>query len=70
MVPMRPSTIFRSRWMALLWAAGMIWLAYDVASAGSTSSASSTNAEEATDATGAAVNPDDERTVEQAIANL
>ena len=27
MVPMRHSTIFRSRWMALLWAAGIVWIA-------------------------------------------
>ena len=27
MVPMRTSLIFRSRWMALLWAAGIIWAA-------------------------------------------
>ena len=31
MIPMRTSTIFKNRWMALLWAAGMIWLAVDVA---------------------------------------
>jgi hypothetical protein len=31
MVPMRTSTIFKSRWMALLWAAGIIWFAYDFA---------------------------------------
>lgn len=31
MVPMRTSTIFKSRWMALLWAAGIIWFALDVA---------------------------------------
>ena len=31
MLPMRSRTIFKSRWMALLWAAGIIWLAYDVA---------------------------------------
>lgn len=24
-------TVFRSRWHALFWAAGIIWLAYDVA---------------------------------------
>ena len=28
---MRTSSIFRSRWMALLWAAGIIWFAYDFA---------------------------------------
>ena len=31
MIPMRTSTIFKSRWMALLWAAGIIWFAYDFA---------------------------------------
>ncbi|MFL6733169.1 MAG: hypothetical protein ACJ8EY_00560 [Sphingomicrobium sp.] len=28
---MRNSTIFRSRWFALLWSAGILWIAYDVA---------------------------------------
>ncbi len=31
MYPFRYSTIFRSRWMALLWAAGICWMAYDFA---------------------------------------
>ena len=31
MIPMRTSTIFKNRWWAMLWAAGIIWLAYDVA---------------------------------------
>ena len=31
MIPMRTSTIFRNRWWALLWAAGIIWFAYDFA---------------------------------------
>lgn len=31
MIPMRSSTIFKSRYMALLWAAGIVWFAYDVA---------------------------------------
>jgi hypothetical protein len=31
MFPMRTSTIFKSRWMALIWAAGIIWFAYDFA---------------------------------------
>ncbi|WP_136163117.1 hypothetical protein [Sphingomonas flavalba] len=29
--PFRHRSIFRSRWMALLWAAGVIWLALSVA---------------------------------------
>lgn len=43
MIPMRTSTIFKNRWMALLWAAGIIWLAVDVAG-GKGSSAASTAA--------------------------
>lgn len=31
MVPMRTSWIFKSRWMALLWAAGIIYFALSVA---------------------------------------
>ena len=31
MFPMRTSTIFKNRWWALLWAAGIIWFAYDIA---------------------------------------
>jgi len=30
MVPMKFSTIFRNRWFALVWAAGIIWLALDI----------------------------------------
>lgn len=31
MIPMRTSSIFRSRWMALIWAAGILWFAAEVA---------------------------------------
>jgi hypothetical protein len=31
MFPFRYSAIFRSRWMALLWAGGILWTAYDFA---------------------------------------
>jgi hypothetical protein len=34
MVPMRTSSIFKSRWMALLWAGGIIWFAVSVADGG------------------------------------
>ena len=33
MFPIKHSTIFKSRWVALLWAAGIIWFAYDFAGA-------------------------------------
>ena len=31
MFPMKSSWIFQSRWVALIFAAGIIWFAYDVA---------------------------------------
>ncbi len=31
MLPIRHKSIFKSRWMALLWAAGIIWTAVDFA---------------------------------------
>ncbi|MDB5717247.1 MAG: hypothetical protein JWM38_674 [Sphingomonas bacterium] len=32
--PFRTSSIFRSRWMALLWAAGVVWMAMEFAGSG------------------------------------
>jgi hypothetical protein len=32
MFPFRHSSIFRSRWIAMIWAAGIIWTAIDFAS--------------------------------------
>lgn len=55
---MIPSGIFRNRWAALFWAAGILWTAYDVASANSGGAAPASNASAAaapTDATGEAV---------------
>ena len=66
MIPMRMSTVFKSRWMALIWAAGIIWFAWDVA--GSTPQAdNSTNAEQPTDATGTPVTSDDQNKLADAI---
>jgi hypothetical protein len=31
MMPMKSSSVFKSRWMALLWAAGILWGAYEFA---------------------------------------
>lgn len=66
MVPMRTSTIFKSRWMALLWAAGIIWFAYDFA--GSQPQEQGGN-NVTTDATGARVTSDDTNKVGQLIAS-
>lgn len=59
MIPMRSSTIFKSRWMALIWAAGILWVAYDVAGSEPQDSNASANAEQATDVTGAPITSDD-----------
>ena len=57
MIPMKLSSICRSRWMALLWAAGIVWLALDVAGP---APGEGDNAV-ATDATGAAIDPEQAR---------
>jgi len=68
MFPIRHSAIFRSRWMALLWAAGIIWFAYDFAvpSSEETNSADS-NQVQITDANGAPVSSDEARQLSEAL---
>lgn len=66
MVPMRMSSIFKSRWMALVWAAGIIWAAYDFAEVQPQNPNSNGVA---TDATGAPVTSDDENRIAQALGN-
>ena len=39
MIPMRTSTVFKNRWMALLWAAGIVWFALDYTSSSDSSAA-------------------------------
>ncbi|MES3082917.1 hypothetical protein [Sphingomonas faeni] len=56
------SRLFRSRWAALFWSAGIVWTAYDVASDApepATTNATSAVAAQPTDAVGAAFNADD-----------
>lgn len=56
------SRIFRSRWAALLWAAGIVWTAYDVAEANSPPAqgkADQPAKAQPTDATGSAVSDAD-----------
>ena len=58
----RPSRIFRSRWAALLWAAGVLWTAVEVVGFGSNvGHAKQADADNATltDATGAPVSDAD-----------
>ena len=66
MIPMKTSSVIKSRWMALLWAAGIIWFAYDFA-APSDDASNSTNAEQPTDATGAPVTSDDANAMRNAL---
>jgi hypothetical protein len=61
MFPMRTSSVFKSRWMALLWCAGIIWFAYDFAGSQPQDTNSSANAEQPTDVTGAPLTPKDEK---------
>jgi hypothetical protein len=51
MLPRRPSAIFRSRWAALLWAAGVLWTAVSVAGVGQSSNTAAP-ADSAVDALG------------------
>lgn len=53
MVPMRMSTVFKNRWMAMLWAGGILWFAYDFAGSAPDPSAKAANAEAPTDGTAA-----------------
>lgn len=58
--------MFKSRWMALIWAAGIIWFAWDFA--GSAPATNNTaNGEQATDATGAPVTSDDQNRLADAL---
>jgi hypothetical protein len=50
---MRTSSVFKSRWMALLWAAGIIWFAVDVAGSEPQDANASVNSDEASAAAAA-----------------
>ena len=50
MWPMRTSTIFRNRWWAVVWAAGIIWFAYDVAASAPSDDNSTANSEQTNEA--------------------
>lgn len=63
---MRHSTIFRSRWMALVWAAGIVWFAVDFTAPDAPPANGSDNAA-AADATGAPVTKEDLATLEQFV---
>ena len=70
MIPMKTSTIFKSRWFALVWAAGILWVAYEIAEGSAQAGHTSDNAAQATDVTGAPVTPDDAKKFEQILNGL
>jgi hypothetical protein len=70
MIPMKTSSIFKSRWMALIWAAGIIWFAYDMAESAPQAANSSDNADQATDVTGAPITTENEKQFENALNSI
>lgn len=70
MFPMKTSTVFKSRWMALLWAAGIIWFAYDFARSQPQEGNDSANSAQATDATGSPITGDDTNKLSQELNSL
>ena len=61
--------VFLSRWMALAWAAGIVWFALEVSSPGETVAVGN-NQQEVTDITGAPVTNQQVKEIEDTIANL
>ena len=73
MVPMKHSTIFKSRWMALVWAAGIIWFALDVAAPTAKPADpgnSAATADPLTDATGNPVTSEDAQKIADIVNGL
>lgn len=63
----RYTWIFKSRWMALLWAAGMCWMAVDLVGS---APADGNNTSATTDVTGANISPEQVKQVEDTLKKL
>jgi len=61
--------IFRSRWSALFWAGGIIWMAYDVANANAPDPVTNNANAADTDATGVTVDHGDLAVLANAMGN-
>lgn len=71
MIPMRTKTVFKSRWWALLWSAGIVWFAVDVADRHAPpASNSSANASVMTDADGQPVDDADMQQIGDALNRM
>ena len=68
MFPMRFRAIFTSRWMALLWASGILWMAYDFVAPDEDMTAQSAN--QSTDAAGDPIDSKDAENVGELINQL
>jgi hypothetical protein len=64
MFPFRTSSIFRSRWMALLWAAGIVWSAAEFASS------HQAGGNDAAAADGGTADPDQMKQAEALLRNI
>lgn len=69
MIPMKHSSIFKNRWFALLWAAGILWGAYDFAGGGD-SETDANGVTTVTDATGSKVNDQQVKDLQKAVEGL
>jgi len=67
MFPMRMSTVFKNRWWALIWAAGIIWFAYDFADGQPQDPAGNNSA--ATDAAGSPASDQDSNKIAQILGS-
>lgn len=69
MIPMKTSSVFKSRWFALIWAAGILWFAYDVAGGGDTET-DANGVTSVTDISGAKVGNEQMDDVKKAIDGI
>ncbi len=67
MIPMRTSSIFKSRWMALLWAAGIIWFAVDYAGSAQAPAKTAATGQTTTGDDGSGANSDAVKTAADAL---
>ena len=70
MIPIKHSSIFKSRWMALLWAAGICWFGMDVAQSAHRDDADGNEVAASNQASGDSFSAADVKAFEQNIASL
>ena len=63
----RTTSIFKSRWMALVWALGILIVAFEVAAPDAQASNASENAQSPTDAMGDPISPEDAKKLDSIL---